>query len=349
MAKFQKFLSPAMKAIVLKSFPYRVYSRFQLMSKNIRLSCELTTKCNIHCDMCTRPGLIDQSELLVTDMKPSLVDRLLTEIKIFHEKGFRVSVEPMGLGEPLLYAGLFDFFKKVKNISKSIRLVLVTNGVLLDQKSINSLIDLEVDEICVSLNANNAHDYRNHMGVDCYQRVYQNIELLLRLRNERKAKVPDIFIQYLDYDQKKSNFKSDFKRWVAIMRDEDKCFIHPLVNQAGFFQKTSRIVMNRNKYPCAQPLWRMAVKVNGDIYPCCSCFYSGAKKIISLHLGNLEKDSLYGIFTNPCGKLREIVHSMRRDDYVRLPQCLICDTYLLSSNCYFRLPAFFRFNGRKWL
>lgn len=349
MTKIGKFLSPAAKEKILHSLPYRLLSRIRLHKHEIRFSCELTTRCNAECDICSRSFLVKNGQLYVGDMDKELIERVVKEIKKFHYSGRCVYFIPMGLGEPLLYKDLFDLFRDIKYISEKINIVLVTNGILLDETRCEKLISLGIDEVCISLNVNNASDYRQHMRVYAYDKVCRNIENLIRLRNKNGNRLPSVFVQYIDYNNNQRLFQKDVKQWLKIMRYNDKCYIHPIVNQAGFFPGGDEFKSSDKNYPCTQPLWRIAIKVNGDIYPCDSCFYSGTKKITSLYLGNIKTESPVDLFTCKNGKKLKIIESMRKDDYSQLPDCEGCNTYKLGGNFYFRLPGSLRIKRYKWL
>lgn len=347
--EIRKFLSPAAKEKILNSLPYRFVNRSRLHKHEIRLSCELTTRCNGKCDICTRSSLVKKGQLYVGDMDRDLIERVLQEIKKFHYYGRCVYFVPMGLAEPLLYKGLFDLFRDIKYISKKIGIVLVTNGLLLDETCCEKLISLEIDEVSISLNVISASSYRQHMRVNAYDKVCRNIENLISLRNKSGSRLPSVFVQYIDYDNNQRLFQKDINQWLKIMRYNDKCYIHPIINQAGFFPGGNKFKSSDKKYPCTQPLWRIAIKINGDIYPCDPCFYSGSKKITSLYLGNMKTESLFDLFTSTNSKQLKIIESMRKDDYSQLPECKRCNTYKLGCNCYFRLPGLLRIKGYKWL
>jgi len=349
MAKIRRFLSPAAKEKILNSLPYRLLSRARLHKHGVRFSCELTTKCNLGCDICTRQSLVEKGHLHVGDMDENLVRRIVQEIKKFHNCSRNVHFVPMGLGEPLLYKGLFDLFGDIKHISKKIGIVLVTNGILLDGACCKKLISLGIDEVCVSLNAVKASSYRQHMKVDAYDKVCRNIENLISLRNKSGGRLPSVFVQYIDYDNNPKLYQKNVKQWSKIMRYNDKCFVHPIVNQAGFFSGGNSFASSKKRFPCTQPLWRIAIKINGDMYPCDSCLYSGSKKTTSLYLGNIMKESPFEQLADKNSKRFSVIKRMRKNDYSQLPECERCNTCKLDCNCYFKLPGSLRVNGYKWL
>lgn len=349
MAKIRKFMSPAAKEKILHSMPYRILSRIRLYGQAIRFSCELTTRCNAGCDICTRSLAAREGRLSVGDMPEDVVKRCVEGIELFHRHGKRVCFEPMGLGEPLLYEPLFELFGAIKRISEGIGIVLVTNGILLDEDRCKKLISIGIDEVSISMNAVDSPSYRLHMGVNAYEQVRHNVENLLDMRNKSGNRAPSVFVQYIDYHNDPGLFRSVSKQWLRMMRDNDKSYVHPVVNQGGFCRAGGKGGSPAERYPCTSPLWRIAVKINGDVYPCCSCFYSGSKKIASLYMGNVRTQSLYDLFAGKDSKRLKIVKSMREDDYSRLPECKICDVNTLGCNCYFRLPASLRIKKYNWL
>ena len=350
--QLRKYLSPPSVNLLTNSLTNRLYSRFLSNRQEVRFSCELTTKCNIFCDFCTRTHFVEkenpQEEFLVKDMSDALVEKVLEEIERFHNAGMRVCFAPMGLGEQVLYKKFFETCERVKNISKNIRIVLVTNGIQLTENDCEKILFCGLDEVSISLNTNEVSLYKDRMGLNKYEMVCNNIERLLLLRNKSGKKKPSIFIQYINFDGKKNNFSKDIKRWVRLMKHSDKCYVHPLVSQAGFFPDSNFNHKLKGHFPCTQLLWRIVIKVNGDLYPCDPAFYSGGVKINSLLLGNISNTSPYEIHFDLNSKPKRIARQMRKDDYSRLPECDSCNTYKLSPNIFFKIPLLRKLSGYKW-
>ena len=348
--RIRKFISADIKEKISNSLPYRLINRISLhYNKENRFSCELTTKCNLKCEMCARSILIKDKKLYIRDMEKEVIERVIDEIKQFHKHGEKVAFTPMGLGEPILFDGLLDLFSDIKIVSKSIRIILVTNGILLDETFSKKLISLDIDEVSISLNANNPQDYFRYMGTDMYDRVCYNIENLIRLRNESGKKLPSVLVQYLDFMHNRDIFKEDIRKWLKIMRYNDKSYIHPIVNEAGFYTGKYVSKSKKENFPCTQPLERIAVKVNGDIYPCDPCLYSGTDKISSLYMGNIKEHSPFKLHIQPLNKRLEIIKRMQKDNYALLPECKRCDTREIGCNCFFKLPKLLSIGGYKWL
>ena len=106
------------------SFPHRIISRLRQKNQPISFSCELTTKCNIRCDFCTRTAYTEKGnkkeDFHVQDMADETIDRVLEELEKFYKSGIPILFSPMGLGEPLIFGKLFEVFERVKKISPTI-------------------------------------------------------------------------------------------------------------------------------------------------------------------------------------------------------------------------------------
>jgi len=338
---------PRIKDLIVRSWPYRIYFRYLLGKKVIRYSVEITTLCNLNCVMCTRRDKIKTNKLVVGNMDEVLLNGILVDMDRFVKAGYRVEFVPMGLGEPLMNKYFFDILTRVKKISNKIYIILVTNGVLLDKSKIGKLVSKGVDEICVSLNVNNSSDYTKYMRAsDYYNKIVGNIFELFRIRNLDKLSKLKIIIQYLDYKNKPGSFNKNIFDWQKLMKNGDKSYVHPIVNQAGF--KKGVTGGNISSFPCVSPLSRVAIRLNGDMYPCDPCFYGGTQKIKELYLGNIKEMSFYDLYMDRNSKIYEIVDLMKRNEYNFLPTCRKCNTYKLSGNPFFSLPWGMKIKGIKW-
>jgi radical SAM protein with 4Fe4S-binding SPASM domain len=335
------------------SFPHRVFSRLRQKYQPISFSCELTTKCNIRCDFCTRTAYTEKrnkkEDFHVKDMADETVDRVLEELEKFYKRGIPIVFSPMGLGEPLIFGKLFEVFERVKKISPTIPINLTTNGITLNRALSEKILATRVDEVSISLNADNAYMYEDHMGIDKYEIVRENIQTLFEVRKKNQSKLPHIYIQYLDYDNNPKTFSKDASHWRKMMKDGDKCYIHPILNHGGFYKNSNLRVVSPEHYPCYQPKNFIAIRVNGDLYPCCPAFYAGGERVESLYLGNIKSKSPFEMYNEKNSKADEIVSCMRKNDYTKIPTCDKCNTYRISPNIYFKLPFSLKLNGYKWI
>lgn len=336
--KIIRLMTPETKKKLVSGLPFRIYSRLQMKNKYIRISTEITTKCNCNCAMCTRLDRVKQGRLKVMDMEPKTINKILEQIKLFVDHDYPVIFAPMGLGEPLMYKNLYKLISDIKKISKKVRIVIVTNGVLLSPETSKKLVDLGVDEISISLNVNNDADYKKYVGGKNYSLVVDNIKKLISYRNKKNASGTGILVQYLAYTSDIKKFDNDIKRWQKIMRYGDKCYVHPIVNEGGFNETKLVNFKNNNVFPCCSPIQTMAVRVNGDLYTCDASFFNGNSKIDELYLGNINKINYFkDIHSNKNSKIYKILESMKNNDYCKLKNCQKCHNYKLAPNPFFKI------------
>lgn len=344
--RINKYLSPGLKKAILRSVPFRLYQRVGLHRHDLVVNCEVTTKCNLACQMCSRESLIQRKLLIPQDLSEDLASCFIDQMKMLSKLKRRIAFGPMGLGEPLLHHDLFGFLEKIRSISKNIHFTLVTNGTLLKEETIKKILSFGFDEISVSLNFENGKSYQEGMGKDFFNLVSSNIENLIHLRNQTKNLLPAISIQRLNFNPEKEE-KAEELEWVRSMKHYDKRFVHTIVNHAGFAGFPAENTFSGLKFPCIQPLFTFAIKVNGDIYPCCSALYSGNIKVDSLYLGNIQNVSLLEIYKK--NKNNPLFAMMKKNDYATLPECRKCNAPGLGINCYFLSPRVVRKIGWTWI
>jgi MoaA/NifB/PqqE/SkfB family radical SAM enzyme len=142
---------------------------------------EVTANCTHKCFFCgqlwvNRHGYI----------RDDVNDRVVELIKSYPDKHFLVYNHL--IGEPLLY----------KNLENRIRTILLpntdvwvcTNGVLLDEARIESLLGAGLQNIWFTLFGANRQDYQKFAGVDLYDKARRNLDKLInQLHRFRRARI----------------------------------------------------------------------------------------------------------------------------------------------------------------
>ena len=107
-----------------------------------------------------------------------------------------------GWGEPLLHKDFFEMVQICKDQGK--RVGFTTNGMLLSEDTIRTLIDLQLDIIGISLAGTTAKTHnRIRKGTDL-NKVISHLERLCKIKGEKKTRVPALHLAYL---MLKSNFR----------------------------------------------------------------------------------------------------------------------------------------------
>ena len=123
---------------------------------------ETVTACNARCDFCAFPTSTRTGER----MDPGLFDKLLDDLsEIPPDRRFQMNLS--GTNEPLSDPHFYDRCRAVEARLPGARLVLYTNGSLLDGRGREALVLLgSLERISVSLNEFDKGEYRRLMQLD---------------------------------------------------------------------------------------------------------------------------------------------------------------------------------------
>ena len=154
------------------------------LPKNLYI--ETTNRCNLRCKGCilyrgTRKPERDISLdelIMITDQLPRL------ERAALH-----------GVGEPLLNQNLPGMIRHLKK--RDVFVLFNSNGILLDEKWQNALIDTGLDELRISLDAASPEGYENIRNQIAFSRIVKNLRIFVELQKKRKTARPKLSIWFL--------------------------------------------------------------------------------------------------------------------------------------------------------
>ncbi len=106
-----------------------------------KLYIELTTHCNFDCEMCFRQSFREK----FGSMKYELFQKILNDMKEFPDLRWVVLG---GIGEPMVYKHFKDAVIELKN--RGYRIIITSNGSLINDSMMDFLISAEVDKINIS-------------------------------------------------------------------------------------------------------------------------------------------------------------------------------------------------------
>jgi radical SAM protein with 4Fe4S-binding SPASM domain len=147
---------------------------------------ETTNRCNLRCKGCIlyrgnwEPDrdMSLQDLVMITDQLPEL------ERATLH-----------GVGEPLLNKALCRMIVHLKK--RKVFVLFNSNGILLDKKRWNAVIDSGLDELRISLDAASPEGYEIIRNSNQFHRVVQNLRAFLKLQKKRRADTPRVSMWFL--------------------------------------------------------------------------------------------------------------------------------------------------------
>ena len=155
----------------------RMHRRFKRFNSSVlELTIAPTLNCNFTCDYCFLKSKLGQIR-----MNDETAKKVVEFVKQFGKPNV-MSVIWFG-GEPLLeFDRIRKLTKRLKGLTRRYTGGLVTNGYLLDRKRIETLDELSIDTIQVTIDGlETPHNRRRpHVNGDSYEKIVANIETLLK-------------------------------------------------------------------------------------------------------------------------------------------------------------------------
>ena len=118
-----------------------------------------------------------------------------------------------GWGEPLLNPDFFKMIRLCKDKGKSVG--FTTNGMLLNKRTIQLILDARVDILAVSLAGVTATTHNKFREGNDFDSVIANLRLLEKIKKEQKRSAPDLHLAYM---MLKSNFH-ELERIVPLAEE----------------------------------------------------------------------------------------------------------------------------------
>lgn len=231
------------------------------------------------------------------------------------------SFDISSIGETLEFAPLSDFVAHMKQEKPLVNTIISTNGVLLNDEISVKLINSGLDNMQVSLFAQNAEDHRLITGTSTFEKVRKNIQNFWRIRNELGSTKPFVQIFMMETEETKQYSDGFIDEWSQY---SDKAFLRPMYNVGRKIEGLTPLEEHAlpTRYPCIAPWYSTAVCSNGDILACYA-FHWHVDKKEDMVIGNINNNTLEEIYSGQ--NMREFRKKHLELDFSSLPVCGDCD------------------------
>ena len=246
----------------------------------ITVSLELVNRCNLNCVMCykkhhTKP----KAELSIDILK-----KILSECK-----ENKLPSIMLALGSEIL------MYKEIKEVLDMVRRAGIqdvffgTNGVMMNEDIIESIIRNKISRVEISLDASTAETYNKVRRVPVFEKVEENLNKLVEAKKKAGSQLPIIRLCFVVMDVNKHETESfirkwknkvdyiDFQRYFDVSLIDSKCKVDKKTIQDSF---------------CSQPFYSLSIWADGVISPCC-CYFG--KKLV---IGDIYKDTLRDVWNS---------------------------------------------------
>lgn len=287
---------------------------------------DITRRCNLQCIGCRFHSPISKKSSLISDtpldISFELFKKLCDDLKAMGTNNIFLT----GEGEPLLHPRVMDVILTAKEAG--LHVTLVTNGTLLGETQIQSLIGSRLDTIRVSLWAGSIEEYeKNYPGSDPYNfcKIIDGLRLLSHLKAERNSTTPFVVLHHPINRNNFSNIDkmadltykagcnaltfSPIKCWwdtlapLVLSVEEEKLLFRRLtimeknLDSLSLKHNIATTILNyrlRNdvwqKLPCYIAWLHARIRTNGAVLPCQRSHRTA---------GNLNEEGLRQIWNGP--------------------------------------------------
>ncbi|MDD2890039.1 MAG: radical SAM/SPASM domain-containing protein [bacterium] len=245
---------------------------------------DVTNICNLHCPLC--PTGQERKEYPIGKMEFRTFKKIVDELGIWL---YEISIGDWG--EPFLND---DIYKMLKYAHKAnIKTSIFTNLNILDEKMAQEIISSGIDYLYVSIDGVSQNTYEKYRQDGNFDKVMENINLVLRAKEKYKSAVPKIIWQLLV--TKYNEMEIDKARAMAkklgvdfllgkircdtgrelFMNDEEKFrnveYWLPSNEEYSRYDYATKTRKNKKSY-CSF-LWTTAViNWDGSVAPCCAVY-----------------------------------------------------------------------------
>ena len=233
------------------------------------------------------------------------------------------SISPQGWNEPLAIKDLEKYIKFASDHG-FIDIMLNTNGSLLTKDRAKKLLDSGLTRIRFSLDAVTSETYKKVRFSDEYDKVIENIDNFIELRDLMGYKLPVIGVSFCKISKNEHELDKFFDFWVdKVDLVTSQTFIPPIVDPIynEFYPSgNNNCDAIPDQFSCPQPFERVFIH-HSQIYPC--CYYSDA----SLKIGDLNKDTIFKAWNGKkATDLRKILRKGQYRDNETCKKC-VCTTF----------------------
>lgn len=164
------------------------------MNRLTKLYLEITTHCNLDCQMCVRRA-----------WNESYGHMPLTTFRELMEQVERLPVPPTihmsGYGEPTAHPDFLEMVRLAKATGASVE--ITTNGTLLNTEMSTTLIQLGLDRLMVSIDGTTPEQYEDIRAYSSFEQVIENLRNLRRIKLRLKGRrgKPKVGISFVAMQQ----------------------------------------------------------------------------------------------------------------------------------------------------
>lgn len=283
------------------------------------LSIQVTSSslCNLKCNYCIHASSNMKNKKI---MEWPIFLKLCEQMKEFDDKIKQINFA--GWGEPLVNKDLPRMVSHLKESDIAVNIAIITNGALLKEDYVLSLIDAGADYIKISLQGISSDKYKEVCGVKInFDEFVKQVVFLYK--NKQKCKV------YIKIADIALHDEAEEELFYSTFRDiTDRMFVESIrpifddldqtlgLNSEQFLSKYGQL--HPPVIVCPQPFFMMNISSSGEVLPCCG-YYDPT------NFGDITQTTLKKVWSGEKMKsFHKMMLSGARNTQDRYPVCCNC-------------------------
>ena len=226
-----------------------------------------------------------------------------------------------------MHPHILDIIEYIKAAHPKNRVRLTTNGVLLKEATARRLIELEVDQLRVGVRAATRESYIRVHKRDHFDRVKENVERLLALKEELGAKRPGMIVQIVVCEDTAGEIDLFRQQWG----DKDVFMeIKEFMSWGGWTADPTLPLDNDDprRPPCIDPFHNLVVNWDGKV-SLCSLDWNNA-----VPFGDVSKQNIREVWHGqPVKAVRE---AHLKGDFKQNSMCANCQEWRYVPNLFWK-------------
>ncbi len=294
---------------------------FNLNNSGIKVAhIQFVNYCNLRCKWCS----MDHSK-----EKEIMSEELLVKFleNIVHDKRFKKlnKLNLWNAGETLLHPNLIKMLKIIKRYKKKkgLKIEIVTNAMLLNEKLAKQIIDLDIlDEITFSVDGGSKEKLEEIRRGTKLEILLKNI-LNFKKINKGKIKMKIICLIDLKKPLNINWMEKDFKTILNSVDTYRLTYPSTCIGQINIKYPKDFKFIRPNPRICLALMQGFVLLQNGDVLPCCSDLNGVCV------LGNLYKQDLYSIYYGK--KRKKMIQYLLQGRINEIPLCKNCNRFSMIT------------------
>lgn len=272
---------------------------------------ELTNHCNLRCSMCN----FHSREVAPTqEREKGFMDAGLAK-KIIDQIGGLAGekwVAFHGAGESMLHKSILEILSYA-SVYSNMNYGFLTNGMLLNDRASNNLLESGLSWICFSIDGTNKETFEKYRIGSDFELVVHNVRQFIDLKNRKGSNIRTKINMTVQEEM-----KNDVDAFVSFWLDYvDEVFIsphRPISSRRNVLVNPSAV-----RIPCYMLEEMMVIYWDGKVGLCCEDWFNEG------NLGDASRDTIDAIWNGR--RFSQVRRLHQKGQFDRISLCRNCDSW----------------------